>query len=177
MEKILTDAIQRRTISDVPLGAFLSGGYDSSLIVALMQKNSSTKINTFSIGFNEDDFNEAQYAKQVAKILGTNHTEFYLNSKDAMGIIPKMSDYFDEPFADSSQIPTYLVSKMARQKVTVCLSGDAGDELFGGYNRYVNLPKRWNMIKKYSKFIPGCTDYFLDKTSLPFSSSKRKKID
>jgi len=176
VEKILTDAIQRRTISDVPLGAFLSGGYDSSLIVALMQKNSSTKINTFSIGFNEDNFNEAQYAKQVAEILGTNHTEFYLNSTDAMDIIPKMSEYFDEPFADSSQIPTYLVSKMAREKVTVCLSGDAGDELFGGYNRYVNYPKRWDKIKKYPKFIPNCTDFILDKTSLPFSSSTGKKM-
>ena len=176
VEKILTDAIERRTISDVPIGAFLSGGYDSSLIVALMQKNSAAKINTFSVGFNEDDFNEAKYAKQVAKILGTNHTEFYLNSKDAMDLIPKISECFDEPFADSSQIPTFLVSKMAKSKVTVCLSGDAGDELFGGYNRYVNFPKRWNTIKNYPKFIANYTDYILNKTSLPFSSSKGKKI-
>ena len=114
--------------------------------------------------FNEDDFNEAKYAKQVAKILGTNHTEFYLNSKDAMDLIPKISECFDEPFADYSQIPTFLVSKMAKSKVTVCLSGDAGDELFGGYNRYVNFPKRWNTIKNYPKFIANYTDYILNKT-------------
>ena len=176
VESILTDAIEKRSISDVPLGAFLSGGYDSSLIVALMQKNSESKVNTFSIGFHEDKFNEAQYAKQVAKILGTNHTEFYLNSKDAMNIIPSMSEYYDEPFADPSQIPTFLVSKMAREKVTVCLSGDAGDELFGGYNRYNLLPKRWEEIQKYPRFISNSVDSLLDKTNLPFSSSIGKKI-
>jgi len=176
VESILTDAIEKRSISDVPLGAFLSGGYDSSLIVALMQKNSESKVNTFSIGFHEDKFNEAQYAKQVAKILGTNHTEFYLNSKDAMNIIPSMSEHYDEPFADSSQIPTFLVSKMAREKVTVCLSGDAGDELFGGYNRYNLFPKRWEEIQKYPRFISNSVDSLLDKTNLPFSSSIGKKI-
>jgi asparagine synthase (glutamine-hydrolysing) len=135
-------------VSDVPLGAFLSGGVDSSLVVALMQAASSQKVQTFSIGFHEADYNEAGYAKAVASHLGTEHTEFYLNSEEALGMIPQLSRLYDEPFADSSQVPTYFLSKMTKQNVTVALSGDGGDELFAGYNRYFLQQSIWNKVSK-----------------------------
>jgi asparagine synthase (glutamine-hydrolysing) len=143
----LLEAVQIQMRSDVPYGCFLSGGVDSSAIAALMQVQSKSKVKTFSIGFDSESFNEAPFAKKIAQHLDTDHSEWILSSQDAKDVIPKLPLIYDEPFADSSQIPTFLLSKMTRSKVTVSLSGDGGDELFCGYNRYLWTEKLWNMLK------------------------------
>ena len=140
-------SVSGQMISDVPIGCFLSGGIDSSLIASIMQRHSSIPINTFSIGFFNPKYNEAKYAKDVSKYLGTNHMELYVSSSDIREIIPKMSKIYSEPFADSSQLPTYIVSKLAGNHVKVVLSGDGGDEVFCGYNRYIMAKKLWPILK------------------------------
>lgn len=152
LEQLLKQAVGDQMMADVPLGAFLSGGVDSSLIVALMQQQSDKPIKTFSIGFHEKEFNEAEHAKAVANHLGTEHTELYVSSDDALKLVSKMAEVYDEPFADSSQLPTYLVSQMAKQHVTVSLSGDAGDEVFCGYNRYRLTDMTWHKLAKIPVF-------------------------
>ncbi len=146
LETALLKSVQIQSAADVPLGAFLSGGIDSSLIAALMQVQSSKPIKTFTIGFEEQGYSEAVYAKAVANHLHTDHTELYMSAAQAMEVIPQLPFLYDEPFADSSQIPTFLVAQMARQYVTVALSGDGGDELFGGYNRYFWAPQIWDKL-------------------------------
>jgi len=146
LEATLARAVRRQMISDVPLGALLSGGIDSSLIVALMQKTASQPVHSFSIGFEDPAFDESRHAAAVARHLGTRHSEMIVTDADAREVIPALPEIYDEPFADSSQIPTHLVCRMARREVTVVLTGDAGDELFGGYNRYFWGPRIWNRL-------------------------------
>ncbi len=151
VEVALRASVERQMAADVPLGAFLSGGVDSSLIVALMQSLSTRKVQTFSVGFDDPQYDESEHAAAVAAHFGTDHTTLRATSQMALDVIPKLPDLYDEPFADSSQIPTFLISSLTQQHVSVALSGDAGDELFGGYNRYVWMPRVWGKLARMPK--------------------------
>lgn len=142
----LQKAVSQRMLSDVPLGAFLSGGIDSSTVVALMQKNATEAVKTFSIGFDQAEFNEAEHAKKIAAHLETDHQEFYVSGQDALDVVPNLPDIYDEPFSDQSQIPTYLISKLARDQVTVVLTGDGGDEILAGYDRHTKVTDLWAKV-------------------------------
>jgi asparagine synthase (glutamine-hydrolysing) len=159
LENLLGQAVALQSIADVSLGAFLSGGIDSSLVVALMQAQSSKRIKTFTIGFNEPRFNEAAHARAIAAHLGTEHTELFVDANDAMRVIPKLPTMFDEPFGDSSAIATFLVSQLARSKVTVSLSGDGGDEIFGGYTRYQRTADIWKILCKIPQPLRALMSY------------------
>jgi asparagine synthase (glutamine-hydrolysing) len=185
LETELVSAIAGQMAADVPLGAFLSGGVDSSAVVALMQAQSKRPVKTFSIGIKDESYDEAIFARSVARHLGTEHTELYVSAEDSLGIIPRMSTLYDEPFSDSSQIPTFLVAQLARQKVTVSLSGDGGDELFGGYNRYTLASRTWERIdniplamrRALSRIILGLSPTTLDRLcalAAPFIPKSRR---
>lgn len=171
LERLLKASIKEQMVADVPVGAFLSAGIDSSTIVALMQAQSSRKVRSFTIGMEDPEYNEAVYAKEIAKHLGTEHTELYITHEDAKQVIPKLAHIFAEPFADSSQIPTYLVSKMTREHVTVSLSGDAGDELFCGYWSYSSIDRIWGKMKSTPYPVRKlCSDLIL---KMPFGKNNQ----
>jgi asparagine synthase (glutamine-hydrolysing) len=175
LDSLLSSSVKQQMMADVPIGAFLSGGIDSSTVVALMQAQSSRAVNTFTIGFHEVGYDEATHAKLVAKHLGTNHTELYVSSQQARDVIPRLPSLYCEPFSDSSQIPTFLVSQLARQHVSVSLSGDGGDELFAGYNRYVMGQKFWGKLSHLplrlrqgiAQLITGMSPQFWNLLSVP----------
>ncbi len=156
-ESIVTEAVRLRMVADVPLGALLSGGVDSSAVVGVMQSLSSRPVKTFTIGFDQEAFNEAAHARAVAQHLGTDHTELHLTGADALAVVPRLPEMFDEPLADPSQIPTFLVCQLARQHVTVALTGDGGDELFAGYNRYISGERLISELRKYPSLLRRLT--------------------
>jgi asparagine synthase (glutamine-hydrolysing) len=186
-EHILTDSFQLRMVADVPVGMFLSGGVDSSLTTALLQKNTTSPLKTFAIGFEQKEYNETHYAKAVAQHLGTDHTELICTEKDFKDIIPQLPHFYDEPFGDSSAIPTHLVSKLARQSVTVSLSADAGDEIFGGYNRYLYAETLFSKLQYFPSWFKNIGSNIISsldvKTAvkiaamLPISTASKKSID
>jgi asparagine synthase (glutamine-hydrolysing) len=162
-EELLKSSFSYRMVSDVPVGVFLSGGYDSSIVTAILQSQQKEKLNTFTIGFHEKGFDEAPYAKEVANYLGTNHTEYYCTAKDAIEIIPKLAEIYDEPFGDSSAIPTILVSQLAKQDVKVSLSADGGDEIFAGYDKYITALNYHNKFSNINTNIKSILKYGMDK--------------
>jgi len=173
LDNLLNTTIEQQMLSDVPLGAFLSGGIDSSSVVAIMQAQSIKPIKTFTIGSDDQSFNEANHAKLIAKYLKTEHTELYVSDQDALNTIPYLPELYDEPFSDFSQIPTFLVSQLAKKHVTVSLSGDAGDELFGGYNRYTGVSQWWPKINT----IPYWFRSFLGSTILSIPPQRWESLD
>ena len=175
LENLMQSSFDYRMVSDVPVGVFLSGGYDSSLVAALLQKNSTSKINTFTIGFNETEFNEANFAKEVSQRLETNHHELYCTQGDALTLLPRLSEIFDEPFGDSSSIPTILVSQLAKESVSVSLSADGGDEVFGGYSKYTKCLNYYDKILAYPSNLRKVMAYFmgmLHPNQIPFLKSQ-----
>ncbi len=179
-EKLLTSAFQYRMVADVPVGVFLSGGYDSSIVTAILQANSTQKIKTFTIGFDNPKYDESPHAKQVAAHLGTDHTQYICTEKEAKDIIPELPEIFDEPFGDSSAIPTTLVSRIARKDVTVALSADGGDELFAGYRRYravTNLHKKLNTAPQFLRHIAGRGIQTVQRIGKPtYNQSRQQKL-
>jgi asparagine synthase (glutamine-hydrolysing) len=174
-KKVLTSAFQYRMVSDVPVGVFLSGGYDSACVTALLQANNTEKIKTFTIGVPDAGLNEAPFAKEIAAHLGTDHTEYYCTQKEALEIVPQLPFFYDEPFADSSAIPTTLVSKIAREKVTVALSADAGDEIFAGYNRYDYITRFGKKLQNIPGFMRKSAAAVMDVVpadAIPFFNKK-----
>lgn len=168
LKSLLKQSVQQRLVSDVPLGAFLSGGIDSSLVVAIMQEYTSDPVKTFTIGFENQQYNEAHFAKAVANHLNTDHTELIINTHDAQAIVPKLANMYDEPFADVSQIPTYLVSALAKNHVTVCLSGDGGDESFAGYSRIARFINLWHKMNRLPKSLRHLLSYLMNNVPAQF---------
>ena len=171
-ERLLKSACEYRMVSDVPVGMFLSGGYDSSAVTALLQSDRTKKLKTFSIGFHEEKFNEAHHAKNVADFLGTDHTEYYCTQQDALDILPTLPDIWDEPFGDASAIPTTLVSQLARKDVTVSLSADGGDEIFGGYGKYTGIQRKLNAFNKIPRILKAPTRFALKCKLTQFAAEK-----
>lgn len=172
IERLMKSACEYRMVSDVPVGMFLSGGYDSTAVTAILQSERTEKLKTFSIGFHEEKFNEAHHAKKVAEHLGTDHTEYYCTQKDALEILPKLPEIWDEPFGDASAIPTTLVSQLARRDVTVSLSADGGDEIFGGYDKYTSISRKMNAFYKIPGFLKGTTRFAFRSKLMQFAAEK-----